>query len=213
MFHHQLPVSEIAGHAHQRGCASAAGRWAGVLLPPLLLASGCCGLILSRPVCDPKPLLTLKLPARIETLAGLPRDGTSVENGINKRTGGPQPGRVKELFDLHDDFGGYNFTLYFDETAAKEGYEFENSFTLVPVFSETKADGAAFALLYVNKPRTDPEGGCKPYGYYSSGAHVRLRNLVVGFGTRHDQPISDALTKAARHLAEMLTQELAAKRE
>jgi hypothetical protein len=70
----------------------------------LLLVSGCMGLfrptspVLYKPSCDLSPVLTLRLPERIDTLAGVPITEPVVENGINKIVGGRQPDEIKQMF-------------------------------------------------------------------------------------------------------------------
>ena len=171
----------------------------------VLFTSGCCRPLLYKPQCDPTPILSLKLPDHIDTLARCPRVETHVENGINKHTCGLQRNQIKERFNLNNEYGAYRFTLFFNEPAAIKFYEFENKSDRIPVFSETETNGIVFCLFYVEQPRADPEGGCAPMGYYCSSAHVRIRNLVVGIGVQHDTQNSDTLTKAVQYLADILS--------
>jgi hypothetical protein len=177
----------------------------GFLALSILFASGCCHPLLYKPTCDPTPILSLNLPDRIDTLVHCPRNETHVENGINKHSGYPQPDQIKEMFNLDNEFGAYRFTLFFNEPAAKDYYEFMKKSGRIPVFSQVETNGVAFSLSYVEQPRSDPEGFCAPMRYYVSSGHVRLRNLVVGIGVRQDNPHSDSLTKAVRYLSDILS--------
>src|SRR5258707_9668855 len=77
----------------------------------LAIVCGACflsGCVLLRPTspvlhkanCDLNPILAVRLPEHVDTLASIPRSKVIAENGINKNTGDPQPDGIKEFFYL-----------------------------------------------------------------------------------------------------------------
>jgi len=186
----------------------------------LLLAPGCIFVSLFRPTSpvlykpsgDLEPVLTLRLPEHIDTLAGIPRTETIVENGFNKLIGEQEVGRSdarRELFYLRK--GGalkegsteYQFFLFHTEAAATEEYGWAKLHRRV--FREATENGLNGRLYYTEEPRADPEGGSAPMGYYISRADFRLRNLYIRVEARdNESPHNDKLTRAVGELAQML---------
>ena len=187
----------------------------------LVLAPGCIFIslfrpsspVLYKPSCDLGPVLALRLPEHISTLAGIPRTNSIVENGFNKLIGEQEVGRKdsrRELFYFtkgdtwKEGAAEYEFVLFHTDAAAIEHYEWAK--TLPRVFREKAENGLAGCIYYTEEPRADPEGGSGPMGYYISRADFRLRNLYIRVETQnHQKPYNDNLTRAVRELAEMLS--------
>jgi len=161
--------------------------------------------------------LNLQLSEQIDTLAGVPKTEIVVENGINKKVGGRQPDEIKEWiyfregtsefkFDgkvyLLKDTTEYEFVVFYSEAAAIKEYGRDSNRN---VFLETTKSGLIGRVHYTEEPRSDPEGGSNPMGYYISRADFRLHNLYIRVTTEdRDTPHNDKLSNAVKHLAQML---------
>jgi hypothetical protein len=182
----------------------------------LLLVSGCAALVrpttpvIHKPLpCDLSPVLNLRFPEQIGTLAGVPRTETIVENGINKRVGGRQPDEIKEWFDFKEGATEYTFIVFYSEAAAIKEYGRDSD---RHVFREATENGLTGRVHYTEEPRADPEGGSGPMGYYLSRADFRLHNLYVRVVTKsRDKPQNDKLSNAVKDLGQMLSKALSAK--
>jgi hypothetical protein len=171
------------------------------------LLSGCSLLRPTSPVlhktnCDLNPVLAVRLPEHVGTLASIPRSKVIAENGINKNTGDPQPDGIKELFYLNKGDVEYEFDLCFSDTAARQLYE--SARDRHPVLHETGADGRNACLHYTEQPRSDPEGGSSPMNDYISRASFRLHNAFIRVTAQDDKAQSEKLTNAVKDLAQML---------
>jgi hypothetical protein len=187
----------------------------------LLFVSGCLSPfnpswpLLYKPNCDISPVLKLQLPEQIDTLAGVPRTETVFENGTNK-FGGPLPDEIKEMvylkkgtseykFDgkvyLLKDTTEYKLVVFYNEAAAIKEYGRDKE---RHVFREITENGLTGRVHYTEQPRSDPEGGSGPMGYYVSRAYFRLHNVFIRVTTQDDKPQSDKLTIAVKDLAKML---------
>jgi hypothetical protein len=167
---------------------------------------------LYKPSGDLEPVLTLTLPEQIDTLAGIPRTETIVENGFNKLLGEQEVDRSRarrELFYLRK--GGtlkegpteYQFFLFHTDAAATNEYTWAKRGRRV--FRETTENGLNGCIYYTEEPRADPEGGSAPMGYYISRADFRLRNLYIRVETQdYEKPHNEKLTGAVVDLAQML---------
>jgi hypothetical protein len=184
-----------------------------VLVGMVCLLCGCIQLVaLLRPRspvlheadCDLSPVLGLKLPERIETLARVPRDMTVVENGIIVDEGTRDGEGMKEFFFLRQSDGRteYMFAVFFTEEAAIAWYEAEKK--AYRVFRECNVDGCSGCVHYSQEPRSDPEGGSSPMGYCASRASFRLRNAVILVTVWRDTLKSEKLPKAVKELGQML---------
>jgi len=186
-----------------------------------ILASGCllfitCGCLLTsirsawpllyKPSCDLQPVLSLRLPDRIETLAACPRDETYAVNGINK-SGERWPDNAKEFFRLRRAETDFESWVFFTENAAVERYQSEKRWISKggqSVFREVTEDGRNICVYYTKQERADPEGGSGPMGIYHARASFRLRNAFIGVETTETRAKSDTLSLAVRDLAQML---------
>lgn len=148
------------------------------------------------------------MPDPIKTLAPVPRDKTMVENGINVGEGSRNGEGLKESFDLKRGTVEYRFELYFKADAAVHLYQDEKHDRFAeknyPVFREDVADGRSGFVCYTEQPRSDPEGGSVPMGYYISRAYFRLHNAFIRVTVQDDKAQSDKLTNAVKDLAQML---------
>jgi hypothetical protein len=83
---------------------------------------------LYKPSCDLQPILALRLPDYIETLAGCPRDQTIAKDGLGN-DGYRAPDDQKEFFYYRNGKGEfdcdveYEFHVFFHEAAAVKWYE------------------------------------------------------------------------------------------
>ncbi len=186
----------------------------------LLLVSGCAvfkptSSVLHKPSCDLSPVLALRLPDPINTLAAVPRDKSFVENGTNVGEGIRNVEGLKEFFSLKRGEVEYRFELYFNAAAAVHLYEAEKHDPFAeknyPVFREDVADGRSGWVCYTEQPRSDPEGGSHPMNYYISRAYFRLHNAFIRVTVQDDKPQNDKLTNAVKDLARMLDGALSAK--
>lgn len=183
----------------------------------LSLFSGCAGLfspstpVLHKPsTCDLDAVLKLKFPQQIETLAGVPRTETIVENGINKLVGGRQPDQIKEWFDFKQGATEFKFIIFYSETAAIKEYQRDKD---RHVFRESSENGLTGRVHYTEEPRADPEGGSVPMGYYISRADFRLHNIYIRVVTKArveegEKPQNDKLSNAVKELGQMLSKAL-----
>jgi hypothetical protein len=196
-------------------------------LTMLLLASGCllflaCGCIfmgiraawplLYKPSCDLRPILALRLPDHIETLADCPRNQMIVTDGLGKE-GQRAPDDQKEFFSFRNgkgEFGfdvEYEFHVFFHEAAAVTWYESEKHWRSEddPVFQEMSGESGIACVHYTKQERADPEGGGGPMGIYHARASFRLRNMFISITTNERTSKSDKLGLAVTELARMLT--------
>lgn len=181
----------------------------------LVLVSGCAALfrpsspVLYKPSCDLNPVLSLQLPERIDTLAGVPRSETIVENGINMLTGRRhRSADIKDWFYLRRGGIEYQVIIFHGNIGCVEWYQSEKKHH--PVFRETTENGLTGRVHYTEEPRADPEGGSVPMGYYISRADFRLHNLYIRVVTKdRDKPQNDKLANAVKDLAQMLNVALA----
>lgn len=160
--------------------------------------------------CDLSPVLNLRFPEQIDTLAGVPKTETIVENGINMRVGGRQPDEIKEWFDFKEDTTEYTFIVFYSEAATIKKY---GRYSSRNVFRETTENGLTGRVHYTEEPRADPEGGSVPMGYYISRADFRLHNLYIRVETkaRSDQgekPQNNKFSRAVKELGQMLSDAL-----
>lgn len=183
-----------------------------------VLLSGCWREIISKPVCDPSPVLSLKIPNQIETLARFPRDRTVVEMGIDTRRG------TRELYDIKERlilrkaksekwlFTEYDLSLCYTEEAARKYFERNKNFYTNPysrtIYSELNHSEYNFYVLYVVRPRADIEGFHEPSDFYRSRCSFRLRNLVIWVDVRHKEKQSKMLNEAIQQLANLLSNAL-----
>ena len=181
----------------------------------LLLAPGCICVSLFRPTtpvlhkplpCDLEAVLTLQLPKRIDTLAGLPRTETFSQGGTN-RYGGPLPDGIQEHFCLTQGATEYRFIVFKSDAAAIKVYGGDSDRN---VFREAMENGLTGRVHYTEEPRADPEGGSGPMGYYISRADFRLHNLYIRVKTKAhsdqgEKPQNDKLANAVSELAKMLS--------
>lgn len=186
----------------------------------LLLAAGCAtwfrptSPVLHKPLpCDLGPVLKLQFPERIETLVGVPRTETIVENGINKRVGGRQPDEIMDWFYIRKNTTEYGFFVFYSEAAAIKKF---GRYSDRNVFREATENGLTGRVHYTEEPRTDPEGGSVPMGYYISRADFRLRNLYISVVTKAhadegEKPQNDKLATAVADLGQMLSGALSTK--
>ena len=145
----------------------------------------------------------MHFPEHIDTLPGVPRDKTIAENGINKGEGSRSPDDIKEFFFLKRDDVEFQFEIFFSDSAAIRLYEpWKHDH---PVFRETTVDGCSGCVHYTEEPRSDPEGGSSPMGYYISRASFRLHNVLIRLSAQDNELQSDKLTNAIRDLGQMLS--------
>jgi hypothetical protein len=185
----------------------------------LLLVSGCAALfrpttpVIHEPSpCDLSPVLKLRFPKQIDTLAGVPRTETVFHNGTNK-FGGLLPDEIKEEFYFRKGTTEYTFTVFYSEAAAIKKY---GRYSDRSVFRETTENGLTGRVHYTEEPRADPEGGSVPMGYYISRADFRLHNLYIRVETKActeegEKPRNDKLSNAVKELGQMLRGALSAK--
>lgn len=172
------------------------------------LLSGCVLLRPTSPVlhetnCDLSPVLAVRIPEHVATLATVPRNKVIAENGINKNTGDPQVDGIKEFFYLKKSDVEFEFRLCFSDAAAMQLYESgKHGHT---VLRENTMDGCSACLYYTEQPRSDPEGGSSPMGYYISRASFRLHNVLISVTAQDNKPESDTLSNATKDLAQMLS--------
>ena len=189
----------------------------------LLFTSGC--LITSnmvnfwplhyRPSCDVKPVLTIKMPSHIETLAACPRDETLALNGRSVKEGEKWCDDIKEFFYYRNGKGGndwdvrYEFIVFFNEASAVARYGSETrgrwESKHYPVYSEVVTNDCSACVHYTEQERADPEGGSVPMGIYHARASFRLHNAFIRVTTTEPTAQSDKLADAVRDLAQMLT--------
>jgi len=167
-----------------------------LIVTACIFASGCSKPLLYIPSCDLNPVLTLTIPDPIKTLVGCPRDNSYVVDGINTQFGTPQPDNIKEMFDLRSGDTNFRFLLFFDDGSAISWYASEKRVRDAPIYKETSRNGLTGCLRYTEQPRSDPEGGSRPMGYYVSEVSFRLHNAYICVSTRHKIPESNSLTVA-----------------
>lgn len=191
----------------------------------LLLVSGCAALfrpatpVLHKPLpCDLGPVLSLQLPQRIDTLAGVSRTETVVEGGVNKLTGATRgPYDIRDWFYVRREDVAlrssveYEIIIFYSNRACEEWYASAKKDH--PVFREVTENGLTARVHYTEEPRADPEGGSGPMGYYISRADFRLHNLYIRVETkaRSDQgekPQNHKLSRAVKELGQMLNKAL-----
>ena len=158
--------------------------------------------VLHEPNCDLSPVLAVQLPAYIDTLSAIPRDRTIAENGKYVDDGTRSADDMKEFFYVKKGDVEYQFQLFFNEGSAIRFYESWKRDH--PVFRETTVDGCSACVHFTEQPRSDPEGGSTPMGYYISRASFRLHNVLIRVTAQDNKPQSDTLTNAIKDLAQML---------
>lgn len=177
----------------------------------VVLFSGCAlfrptSPVLYRPSCDISPVLTLRLPEQIDTLAGVTRTETRFEGGTNT-FGSRLPDDIKEEIYLKKGATEYTFIVFYSEAAAIKEY---GRYSDRNVFHETTENGLTGRVHYTEEPRADPEGGSVPMGYYVSRADFRLHNLYIRVVVEdRSKPYNDQLSNAVRELGQMLGTSLA----
>jgi hypothetical protein len=200
-------------------------------LPKLLLTSSfllffACGCVVTSnmvnfwplrytPSCDVQPVLAIKMPNYIESLAGCPRDETLTLDGRNKE-GGKWPDDIKQFFYFSSgqgEFGHdvrYEFDVFFSEASAVEFYESEKRWRSKydRVFKEVSGEAGTACIYYTRQERADPEGGSVPMGIYHARVSFRIRNAYICITTNERTSKSDKLALAVRDLAQMLTDAL-----
>ena len=113
------------------------------------------------------------------------------------------PDDIKEEIFLKKDTTEYTFIVFYSEAAANKWYESETK--RHPVYREVAENGLTGRVHYTEEPRSDPEGGSNPMGYYISRADFRLHNLYIRVTTEdRDTPHNDKLSNAVKDLAQML---------
>jgi hypothetical protein len=186
-----------------------------LIMGTMICMSGCvCLPLLHQPPEDSgAAMLSLKVPDKIETLSGLPRDESFVENGINVLAGGRQPEGIKELFRIKkgpEDASNqrYEFVLFYREEDAKKWYEMYKSDKLVPPYFMGEADDREYFVRYVVQEQTSNAGFlCDPSPYTTSMTAFRLRNLYVEVRV-YDKPAnSGSMTGAVKYLADLLARQ------
>lgn len=100
----------------------------------------------------------------------------------------------------------YVFALYPDEVAARTDYEFEKG-TFTPVYMEAQANDWSYFLTYIDMPRSDPEGFCRPLPYYYSRANFLSHNLLIRVTVMDGKPTSEALAASIQYLVDLLARE------
>jgi hypothetical protein len=95
----------------------------------------------------------------------------------------------------------YKLVVFYNEAAAIKEYGRDKE---RHVFREITENGLTGRVHYTEQPRSDPEGGSGPMGYYVSRAYFRLHNVFIRVTTQDDKPQSDKLTIAVKDLAKML---------
>jgi hypothetical protein len=173
----------------------------------------CMPLLLQPPEDSGVSMLSLKVPEKIETLSGLPRDESFAENGINVLTGGRQPEGIKELFRIKKGPGNaanqrYEFVLFYREEDAKKWYEMYRSDKLVqPYFMGQAADREYFVRYVVQEQTSNAGFLCDPSPYATSMTAFRLRNLYVEVRIFDKPGNSGSMTGAVKHLADLLSRQ------
>jgi hypothetical protein len=134
----------------------------------LLLAPGCIFVSLFRPTspvlykpsADLEPVLTLRLPSHIDTLVGIPRSESIVENGFNKLIGEREGGSDarRELFYLRKGSTEYQFALFHTDAAATNEYAWARHGRRV--FRETTENDLNGCLYYLNPAHRDGRNAC-----------------------------------------------------
>jgi hypothetical protein len=168
--------------------------------------------LLYKPSCDVQPVLAVKMPSYIETLAGCPRDETLTLDGRNK-DGDKWVDDIKQFFYFRNGKGEfdcdveYKFLVFFSEASAIKEYESEKRWKSKrdPVFQEISGDTGIACVFYTEQDRADPEGGSVPMGTYHAQVSFRLRNIFVRVTTNEHTSKSDKLALAVKDLTEMLT--------
>jgi hypothetical protein len=151
--------------------------------------------------------MSLEIPYIIHDITKIPKDEIHVKNGINQITGYKQPDEIKDWLSLSKGKYHYSFALYYSENAAKkifnshkEDLKDENH-----IFSEIDEADRSYCIQYINQPRSDPEGGHSPSGYYNSGASFRLRNLIIDIGAMDREFKADTLQDAISFISAQLS--------
>jgi hypothetical protein len=167
--------------------------------------------LLYKPSCDVQPVLAIKTPSYIETLAGCPRDKTLTLDGRSDKW----PDDIKQFFYFRNGKGEYDwdveyqFRVFYSEAAAVRWYESDTrghwESKHYPVFKETITNGCSVCVHYTEQERADPEGGSVPMGIYHARASFRIRNTYIRITTDEHTSKSDKLALAVRDLAQMLT--------
>jgi len=157
------------------------------------------------PPCDLSPVLTLRYPEQIATLAGIPNVERLFQGGTNIY-GGLLPDGIMERFDLRKEALECTFIVFRSDAAAIKEYGRDSD---RHVFRETKEKGLIGRIHYTEEPRSDPEGGSSPMGYYISRADFRLHNLYIRVETKAhsangEKPQNDKLANAVKELGRML---------
>jgi len=165
---------------------------------------GCCNPLIYEPTFDSSFILSTHFLKYYDTLEKLPRDETPVFNGVNKYTGRKQPDEIKEMFNYGCDLGIYRFKLFYNEGAALKSYNFKLMSKYIPIYKEFENEEIKFYVNFTSRPRSDIEGGCKPFDYYCSSAVFLIKNIVVAVAVTHDNQKSDDLNKAVKYLINML---------
>lgn len=166
-----------------------------LLLLLLLIASGCCLLLLHKPVCDPSPLLSLRLPANIQTLSACPRFETHYTS---------ESGPIKESFNFGpDDWDPTEVELYRNSDTANRDYESRKAFygDVTPVFREFSTNNWHMAIYYTEKMQS--------MGYYHAKLIACHGNLLISVRRRPSNPDGDELSLAVRQLADALAKSTA----
>jgi hypothetical protein len=181
----------------------------------LLMVSGCVasfrptGPALYKPSCDMEPVLKLHLPDPIDTLTGVSKSETIVENGINILTGATHRSYdIRDWFYLRSEAIEYQVIIFYGSAGCMKWYDTEKK--RHRVFREVTESGLTGCIHYTEQPRADPEGGLAPMGYYISRAEFRLHNLYIRVVTKAradkgEKAQNDKLTNAVNDLAQMLT--------
>jgi hypothetical protein len=188
-----------------------------IIMGAMVFMSGCiCKPILYEPKHDPSPLiLSLKIPQSIETLSGIPRDRTMVENGIILATGSRQTYGVKEAIIIkkgaeYAPSVTYVFTLYYSVLHAKKDFELFKNDRFIKPFFFGEAEEHAYYITYILQDQGRNGFFCETSPYFHSHAGFRLRNLFIEIRVIDEENKFDSLTRAVEYIADILAKEWSA---
>jgi len=128
---------------------------------------------------------------------------------MNQTTGRRQPDDIKELFEFEYQGTKYKIFLFFTESGARQEIARVRHPVAqwAPIYADNENNGNAALIRYTLRScsRGDsPIPLCSCKDYLQSSAVFRVKNVVAYVDFEHTEPQSDGLTKAARHLAELL---------
>jgi len=182
----------------------------------VIISSRCKKVYRSPQNVDVKPLADLKLKNKIESLQGvIAYDDAIVIDGRHIQANNTtNPDGMKEWVEKNYNLGGCSnitasFMLFYELQSAN--IFFDN----YPIPSDMKdkfqgmilggTGNDRYRISYVEEAVSDPEGGCKPMGYFNSHVAFQKNNLVIVIGETTNNKNSQSKNSIIRDIAKTLS--------